>query len=480
MILIIRRTVDYWEFDDSVNPQPVSCSGYSGLANGDNTITFTSENGQTKYNHVIYSEFEYVDEYGSNDYTPSSASDLMQFLISEGFFGDGSSSGGATTFIGLSDVTILGGYAANQGRIPIVDGSGLIMVTPSFAFQNNIGKWQNVGVAGTGEVTPAEISAFINANANFSVLETTTPVFVTAQRTESGLTRRFIFNFIAGKPPTGTLWGVGGTPTTAVQFRLVSILIVNPSDIENDPNTIIYPIGTVPIGDDFWEVANALPSPQTPFDLSDSGEIQPDGNPLVYYFSFTQDGVLYYAQFVGAQGLYGGIETPFVESDFVVTTNDTIGDTPNLQIVTDTGNTTTNPMVVYDETAAEGKISYGHNEIVFTDPSGNIIRLQFPMGIVEPEVTYEFPIKDANDTFVMISDISGGSAFDRRYLYTAGSNTDTFIITDLIDATAIQMISSNVGGNVMGSAVTFDSVTGEISGYPVLTGEEHLIYYTKP
>jgi hypothetical protein len=106
--------------------------------------------------------------------------------------------------------------------------------------------------------------------------------------------------------------------------------------------------------------------------------------------------------------------------------------------------------------------------------------LQFPMGIVEPEVTYEFPIKDANDTFVMISDISGGSAFDRRYLYTAGSNTDTFIITDLIDATAIQMISSNVGGNVMGSAVTFDSVTGEISGYPVLTGEEHLIYYTKP
>lgn len=479
MILIIRRTVDYWEFDDSVNPQPVSCSGYSGLANGDNTITFTSENGQTKYNHVIYSEFEYLDEYGGDNYTPTSASDLMQFLISQSFFGEGSGGGGSTTFIGLSDVSVPGGYAANQGKMFIVSGPGLVPVNPSFAFQNNIGRWQSVGIVGTGEVTPADVAAFINANANFNVLETTTPVFVTAQRTESGITRKFVFNFIAGKPPTGTLWGAGGTPTTATQYRLVSILTVTPSDIENDPNTIIYPIGTVPIGENFWEVANDLPSPQTPFDLTDSGDIQPDGNPLVYYFSFTQDGVLYYAQFVGAQGLYGGIETPFVESDFIVTANDTIGDTPNLQLVTDTGNTTTNPIVIYN-TVDGNKISYEDDRLVFTDPDGNTITIRVPLNAFTGDVILSVPIKESNDTFAMLSDIGGAGGTERQYLYTAGSDTDTFVISDLIGATAIQMLASNVSGNTMGSDITFNSGTGEISGYPVLTGEEHLIFYTKP
>lgn len=203
------------------------------------------------------------------------------------------------------------------------------------------------------------------------------------------------------------------------------------------------------------------------------------GNPKTYYFSFTQDGVLYYAQFVGAQGLYGGVETPFVESDFVVTTNDTIGDTPNLQIVTDTGNTTTNHIVI-NNSVDGNKISYEDNGIVYTDANGNTITILFPLDAFTGAKTLNIPAKDTDDTFAMVSDISAGGGFDRRYLYTAGSDTDTFIISELIDATSIQMIASQVGGNVMGSEVTFNGITGEISGYPVLTGEEHLIYYIKP
>lgn len=66
---------------------------------------------------------------------------------------------------------------------------------------------------------------------------------------------------------------------------------------------------------------------------------------------------------------------------------------------------------------------------------------------------------------------------DKRVLYTAVSDTDTFIVTELIGASLIQMISSNVAGNVMGSAITFDSITGEISNFGVLTGDEILIFY---
>jgi hypothetical protein len=406
---IIRRTVDTWVFVTDIYPEPDGASGYNGIINGDNTISFTDKNGATRYNHISYTIIEYIDEYGSNSLTPTSAEELIIHLKSEGFFGNGSGDGGATTFEELSDVTIFGGYPANQGRVPMVDGSGLIMVTPSFAFQNNIGKWYYQTLEGTGEVVPSEVSELINDGAQFifAVTETSTPVFVSIQRTELGVTRRFMFNFIAGKPSSGTLWGAGGVPTTASQFRLLSILTVTPSDLTNDPNTIIKPIGTVPIGENFWEVANDLPDPQTPFDLTDSGEIQPDGNPLVYYFSFTQNSVLYYAQFVGSQGLYGGTETPFVEADFIVTTNDTIGDTPNLQTVTNEGNTTTNPIVIYS--AVDGnKISFEDSQLVYTDANGNTLTLRFPVDAATGDVVIDIPAKDADDTFAMVSDISGG------------------------------------------------------------------------
>lgn len=327
--------------------------------------------------------------------------------------------------------------------------------------QDNIPKiYGTFGVSGTGEMTNEDVATYINAQTwDIEKAETDTPLLV------SFFKNGYIYVYLF-------LRGFGTYPTVDEDdFYLLIARLATPSDITVNSQTFnIDPITT-----NFVDKAN-----ESTWDFSDSGELDENGRPKSYYFSYTDDGILYYALFIGNPALspYGDGGTPFVAGDFITTTNNSVAPVPTLQQVTDSENITTKDLIVYSD--SDGKIEYSHNMLTFSDGVGNIIRLQFPVGIVEPEVTYEFPIKDANDTFVMISDISGGPAFDRRYLYTAGSDTDTFIISDLIDATAIQMIASNVGGNVMGSDVTFNSVTGEISGYPVLTGEEHLIYYTKP
>lgn len=328
--------------------------------------------------------------------------------------------------------------------------------------QDNIPKiYGTFGVSGVGEMTLDDVATYINAQTwDIEKAETDTPLLV------SFFKNGYIYVYLF-------LRGFGNYPTVnADDFYLLIARLAIPSD--TSVNSQIFNLD--PITTDFIDKAN-----ESTWDFSDSGELDSEGRPKSYYFSYTDDGILYYALFIGdpTQSPYGDGGTPFVTGDFITTTNNSVSPVPTLQQVTDSESNTTNPIVVYD--GDEGnKITYGDNEIVYTDSNGNTITIRFPLDAFTGNINIDIPAKDADDTVAMVSDISGGAGFDRRYLYTAGSDTDTFIISDLIDATSIQMIASNVGGNVMGSAITFNGVTGEISGYPVLTGEEHLIYYIKP
>lgn len=328
--------------------------------------------------------------------------------------------------------------------------------------QDNIPKiYGTFGVSGTGAMTTEDVATYINAQTwDIEKSETDTPLLV------SFFKNGYIYVYLF-------LRGFGTYPTVdADDFYLLIARLAIPSD--TSANSEIFNLD--PITTDFIDKAN-----ESTWDFSDSGELDAEGRPKSYYFSYTDDGILYYALFVGdpTQSPYGDGGTAFVAGDFITTTNNSVAPVPTLQQVTDSENITTNPIVIYNSVDGN-KISYEDDRLIYTDPDGNTITVRFPLNAFTGDIVLSIPIKDANDTFAMVSDISGGAGFDRRYLYTAGSDTDTFIISDLIDATAIQMIASNVGGNVMGSAVTFNGVTGEISGYPVLTGEEHLIYYIKP
>jgi hypothetical protein len=98
-------------------------------------------------------------------------------------------------------------------------------------------------------------------------------------------------------------------------FHQLPPLNLTPEDIENDPNATINNLDPV-IDGDFVAKAN-----ETFWDFSDSGDEGTDGGTISYYFSYTDDGVLYYALFVGTPGMYGDGATPFVEDDFVTTTD---------------------------------------------------------------------------------------------------------------------------------------------------------------
>ncbi|MCO6149052.1 hypothetical protein [Flavobacterium sp. NRK1] len=118
-------------------------------------------------------------------------------------------------------------------------------------------------------------------------------------------------------------YGVGGTNTVSSNFYLISVLNLQPEDITSDPDAVIDPLGTVPDGQTFVDVAN-----ESLWDFSDSGE-ETDTGIIQHYFSFTADGKLMFALFTGTPGTYGdGGTADFTDEMFVITTDDAAGSSP--------------------------------------------------------------------------------------------------------------------------------------------------------
>jgi hypothetical protein len=445
-------------------------SGWSGSANND-LISLKSANGGIVYNNQPWSIYSYEDENDTgNNFTPISPVDLVTKLNERGFFDTSSGGGGgSTTFLGLTDV-LFANYFGRENQVIIVNGAGtgLTSVTPSFAFQNNIATLRRKYFIGhEGVVTATMLADFYNSVLSpISISETHAPVVIEGVSGSSSSDTIYAYFFKPGKGVYGT--AAGGETIQAQDFQLFSIRNLIPEDIAGNPNTVIFNLGTISDGD-YVAYANT----QGPFNWGDSGEPDNEGNPKTYFFTYITDGVTYFAQFVGTPGVYGVGETPFVEADFVDTTNSDITPTQNLQQTTDIGNTTTNPIVVL---GGGYQIMIGNQTIEYTQ-GGNLLRIKLPDTLGASEVTFDIPTRATNDTFAMLSDLAGGSGITRSFLYTAVGDTDTFIIPELVGANEIQMISSNVSGNTMKSDFAFNSSTGEVNGYPVLTGEEHLIFY---
>ena len=212
-------------------------------------------------------------------------------------------------------------------RINMGDGS-------TFA-QNNIGKSINLGIY-FGDSSVTAIAAKMNNRTTvISAIDTPvvlslTSIFSSAELGQFAFNnKKYLYLF---RPGAGT-YGIGGTTVTTTMITQLATLNLTPDDVQNDPGAIIYNIDPVTNGDYLLKANNSF------WDFSDSGHINEDDSIKTYYFSYSVDNVLYFAQFKGTPGVYGLNNTPFEEEDFVATTNSNITPTPTFeQILAQGGN----------------------------------------------------------------------------------------------------------------------------------------------
>lgn len=212
-------------------------------------------------------------------------------------------------------------------RINMGDGS-------TFA-QNNIGRNINLGIYFGDSSVTAIVAKMNNRTTVISAIDT--PVVLSLNSIFSSVelgqfsfsNKKYLYLF---RPGAGT-YGIGGTTVTTTMITQLATLNLTPDDVQNDPGAIIYNIDPVTNGDYLLKANNSL------WDFSDSGHIHEDDSIKTYYFSYSVNDVLYFAQFKGTPGIYGLNNTLFEEEDFVATTNSNITPTPTFeQILTQGGN----------------------------------------------------------------------------------------------------------------------------------------------
>jgi len=332
-------------------------SDYTGGGFG-NFITIKSINGAQEWKNIPYTVISYTDVVTPANNRPSFSSpqEFQIYAKQTGFFVDGDSgTGTATSFNELTDTpdtktgsagkAVVVSYDETQLEyelIPIINDSTDIpdfpqeliegkylkvvggvytLVDAIEGTQNNIGKKVILGYT---DATPTINLAVTRANQiGFVVSEQETPVLLYFRSiTGTFPIKQYNYIFLAGK---GT-YGTGNTTVTSGMLYALPTTFVTPEEIEDDPNSVTFNLDPVVDGD-FVTKANT-----TFWDFSDS--TYPDDG-MNFYFSYTDDGVLYYALFVGDPnsvdpvGIYGTGGTPFTEDDFVTTTNDTVQPIPD-------------------------------------------------------------------------------------------------------------------------------------------------------
>lgn len=243
-------------------------------------------------------------------------------------------------------------------------------------------------------VTPADVATMVNAvPGGYVITDTNTPVIISVSKAAG----RYIFLYKKGK---GIM---GGGASTSSDFFLLAEKTLTETDLNNDPDATIIPLGEVADGDYVAAANTGI------YDFSDSGETAGTGV-VTYYFSYIEDAVLYFVLFVGVPGIYGNGETAFTEADFVASTNSTVEPgtpIPTIDQVLASGHIATNKDLQVEKRIDGDLIERTHLTSLGLShkiANGNASRIVFAPPSV-PEVTYTIPAKEADDTVAMLSDI---------------------------------------------------------------------------
>ena len=254
---------------------------------------------------------------------------------------------------------------------------------------------------GMGDITRDQVSEWLNQQLfALSIGEASVPVLLEFSRILNGVTKKYIFHFTKGKG----MWGAAGGANTAGTvypgyFILTSILVFTPDDIVNSPASQIIPLGNLPSAN----YLNAANSQQR--DFSDSGSATENGI-VAYYFSYTQNGILYFVQFTGTAGIYGGSATPFNASQLVPSTNSNIEPTPVpgwQQTLQQNNVTSIAPQIIDPATGNVLTFAGSGMKVLFT----NSKTLYLDLEQVENNFTLRFPAPTQDDQLVYKSHFIG-------------------------------------------------------------------------
>lgn len=415
-IKIYKRTSLLWTIYDNTQPSEniqdnrIS-SNYAAESTGD-FVTIKTKTGGILYEKKHFSIFRYIDTIdNSNNFTPTSAGDLIAKLKLRGFFGtEEGGSGGVFLFKELSDT--FSSFAGLNGHFLMINEVTNKIEPYNLApfDQNNIGLYLFFGeLPGTGVITAQEVANFINGILSaVNVTAKITPVIF--EFTRSGV--RYLYYFLGGKGK----WGAVATtfsPLTVYpyQLKLAAVFDTVTEDIENYPGATIIPLGTLTNGD-YLTAANTADR-----DFSDAGTIEESGNVLTYFFSYTTNNVLYFVQFVGEPAVYTGNLTA---DDLVATTNSTVStpvnepagikvlindNTPSPTITGTTGNT-----IMVSKLIPAGTIENGDY--------GELVTLFKKNNISQSSVSYRYYLGT-----------TGTAAGDTQIAFTQGETNQ--VVTDM-------------------------------------------------
>ena len=191
-----------------------------------------------------------------------------------------------------------------------------------------------------------------------NVATNTAPVYIqfvlntAVGQTPQQVTQTYIF--FAGEGS----WGYNGTPINGGQIRFVGEQRTTVEDIVNDPNTVTIDLGDL-TGESYLDAANSQVR-----DLNNENSN--------YYFTYIDDGVLNFLQFIGENGTYGLGNTQLTDEDLIPTTNS--GVTPGSDDIPLTGTVEGRPVTGNIE-MEEGTSIYqytgtGHNDYLQFDEDG--------------------------------------------------------------------------------------------------------------
>lgn len=280
--------------------------------------------------------------------------------------------------------------------------------------QNNITLTRQFNIPGTGPITATEVANFCSSASLFTmeVLPTHSPVWLIATRTEAGVTKKYYFDFKAGKGKWGNEVIVGNSEIFVAHLMPFGTGNASIDDVESAANTVAFDLGELPDGD-WLTAANSEGR-----DLSDDTK--------VYYIKYTQGDDTFLRYFEGENGFYGGAYVDqFVADDFSPAGDSTVSpDTPTLQEVTDEENFTTNDLVVHGD---EGKTAHTNDGHIYTSPTGTTIKSESPHNPTH-NVVYMDPVKPTDQVRAMISDIQKVVLYPNEFKYPADFNFQPFRI----------------------------------------------------
>jgi len=309
-------------------------------------------------------------------------------------------------------------------------------------------------------VTETTVRSLLNAgtptgNYPISISSSETPVYIVINKTTETNTLRYVFGFSRG---AGS-WGFGGTTIPLFSFTQLSApYYLTIDDITNDPNTQTIDLGSLPTGD-YVTAAN-----------SESRDLSNED--LVYYFSYTQDGVLYLVQFIGDNGIYGSSGTQLVLGDFAAATNSNVTPEQDLQDVTTVGNTTNKDIIHTDESGTTYKNGAGDKQAFFRYVD------EFNLEISDPT----FKVINGSDSRYVPLNIGGVEADENgfvdiseglsgQFIPLPGTTEGNPVAGDIEVADGIKIFTTDgvfrIGGETQGLQFSSDGVNNSaILSYP--------------